>query len=200
MKVAIIGGECESAEYLPIGDEWEFWGLNAIRPNWAMPAKWSRWFNLHRVEHLQQEWAKGLKAEFNWASKNTTIPFYVIGVDDWLRVGNNAANYNFVEFPMKQFMALNDMRNSYHAGSFDMMVSFAISLGAKEISLHGIKLMDSGEPISARACMEYWCGVAEGRGVKVTTDPDCDLFYQYHFVKSNSIYGYDDIKLIEDRT
>jgi len=198
MKVVIIGGECKSPKYLPTDDGWEFWALNAIRPAWAMPAKWSRWFNLHRIDHLQLEWAKGLKAEYNWAANNITIPFYVIDAKRWLWAGNNAAKYNFIEFPIQQTLA--DLRNNYHAGSFDMLVAFAVSLGVTEISLHGIQLMGSSEPISARACMEYWCGVAEGRGVEVRAAPDCDLFLQYHFVKSNSIYGYDDIKLIEDRT
>jgi len=81
-------------------------------------------------------------------------------------------------------------------------VAHAILEGATEIALHGIGLaLDSprAEPISARACLEYWCGVAEGRGIKVTTAEDCDIFLQYHLLKSSTVYGYDDVKLIEDR-
>ena len=81
------------------------------------------------------------------------------------------------------------------------MVAFAALLKAKEISLHGIGLnMESREPISARACLEYWCGVAAGRGAKITVAKDCDLFLQYHVVKSRTVYGYDDVRLVEDRT
>ena len=61
-------------------------------------------------------------------------------------------------------------------------------------------LVEAGEPISARACLEYWLGVAEGRGVRVTVAEDCDIFAFYHLVKSNMVYGYDDTPIFEDRT
>ena len=30
--------------------------------------------------------------------------------------------------------------------------------------------------------------------------PKCGLFAQYHYVKSRTVYGYDDVRLVEDRT
>ena len=79
---------------------------------------------------------------------------------------------------------------------------FAIHEGFDEIRLHGwmLALNAVSEQMSARACFEYWAGYAEGRGVKVVTAGDCDMFYAYHIVKSERVYGYDDCPAYEDRT
>lgn len=194
MKVVIIGGNTKP-QYLNPYDDWDWWGLNAIRPKWSIDIPWAAWFNLHRIEHLIRDWAEGLEKERAWAAKNKQVPFYVIGEADWRAFVPSA-----VEFPLHEIAEL-PRGGRYHAGSIDLMVAYAISRGVCEIALHGIGLaMESGEPISARPCLEYWCGVAEGRGIKVNTAEDCDIFAQYHLVKSHSIYGYDDVRLVEDRT
>jgi hypothetical protein len=182
MKVAIIGGLTKTERYLPEGKEWEYWGLNAIRPKFC-DGLWSRWFNLHRMEHLGK-WQKGLKLEVKWALDNPRIPFYVIGAEYWRKEIPHVR-----EFPRPRLIERYD---NYHSWSFDWMLCFAIALGAEEISLHGIGSMHAGEPLSARACTEFWCGYAEAKGIKVSFDPACDLFYQYQLVRSNILYGYED--------
>jgi len=192
LKVAIVGGATRDLNAVrSFRDDWEIWGLNAIRPVWSGPIRWSRWFNLHRYFHLKRDWRDGLQSEIGWAHLNQGVPFYV--VDSW-----DGALPNEVIFPWRKLAKL--PRGDYHAGSFDWMVAFAAYLGAKEISIHGVNLnMESGEPISARACLEYWCGYAVGKGAIVHIANDCQIFHQYHLVCSDSVYGYDDVRLIEDR-
>lgn len=191
LKVALVGGICKRAGAIfAYGAGWEIWAINAIRP-WHL--QWARCFNLHRYKHLQRDWHDGIYREAAWANAHPHVPFVVI--DPWPK----ALLPNQVIFPREKLRTL-PRGGEYHAGSFDMIVAYAILIGAKEIALHGIGLnMESGEPISARACLEYWCGVAEGRGCKVTIAPDCDLFAQYHLVKSKTVYGYDDVQLVERR-
>ena len=196
MKVAIVGGATQALNEIgpKIQDpEWEIWGLNAIRPPWN--PRWTRMFNLHLWAHLVRDWAHGVRADINWAQANPTIPFYVL--DPW-RPGTLP---NERIFPREELSHLEFARNDYHAGSFDWLVAFAVLLGADEISLHGINLFnETGEPISARPCLEYWCGYAAGRGTRVSVASDCAaLFAQYHYVRSNTVYGYDDVQLIEER-
>lgn len=196
LKVVIIGGATKPGALLErYGDSgWEFWGLNAMRPAWSTDIPWARWFNLHRYEHLVRDWADGLAKEIKWARANPTVPFYVLDdYEEW--------PIPCQRFPRRE-MAPSQPRSMYHAGSFDWLVAYAVHLGAIEISLHGVKLATDGpadEPISARACLEYWCGYAEGRGRKVTAAEDCNIFCQYHLVRSNSVYGYDDVQLVEER-
>lgn len=191
-KVAIIGGLAKYENVTKLLDgTWEVWGMNAIRPLWGF--KWARMFNLHRIAHLKRDWAGPLWAERQWAEEHPKVPFYV--VDRWPR----GWLPNQVIFPRDKLTR--QPHSDYHAGSFDWLVAFAIYLKAAEISLHGVGLtLESGEPIAARACLEYWCGYAEGCGIKVTAAKDCDMFLQFHLVKSRTVYGWDDVKLVEDRT
>ena len=165
VKVVMIGGMANpnhlEERYSDKG--WEFWGLNAIRAKWATDIPWTRWFNLHRIEHLFRDWEIDLLREIYWANKHAEIPFYTVG--DWTDEISHAT-----EFPIDSLRSM-PRGGIYHAGSFDMMTAFAIHLGATEIAFHGVRLnMESGEPISARACLEYWCGMAEAKGCKITCE------------------------------
>lgn len=200
LKVAIVGGASKEKHFLNAHYDWrwEIWGLNSIRPDarlsedrWA-PITWARMFNLHRFAHLNRDCYQYIVWDMAWAKANPTIPMYVI--DSWHGLLPNERI-----FPLHNLLDLTPRGGKYHAGSFDMLLAYAIQQGATEINLHGIALAlgsARSEPISARACLEYWCGVAEGRGVKVTTMPDCDIFRQYHLVVSDSTYGFHDVKLV----
>lgn len=193
LKVVILGAAVNYDHWgnYPKAKGWEIWGLNAIRPLWARP--WARMFNLHRLAHLERDCPQYVDWDSVWSRRNPKVPLYT--VDSWGPLLTNG-----VLFPIKELRAL-PRGGVYHASSFDMMTAFAIYLKAAEIVLHGINFhMESGEPISGRACLEYWVGVAEGRGIKVTIAKDCQIFKQYHYVKSDSVYGYDDVRIIEDRT
>lgn len=186
-RVIIIGRNAKKYYW---GDlDAEIWGRNGVRPAWV--PRWNRMFNIHRRKSLEEDWAEGLAADIKWANENPSVPFYVI--DEWPDAPST------IPFPRHE---LSEMpRPDYHAGSFDWMVAFAILLGFKRIDLHGAGLVgELGSPLSARPCLEYWCGYAEGRGISVTRANDCDLFYNYHFTKTVSPYGYVEMPLIEDRT
>lgn len=196
MKVAIIGGATmETEEVLALEKEgWEIWTINAIRPAWLNPRKIDRCFNLHRYAHLQRDWAQGLRAEQAWFEIFPEVPFYVIG--KWPRTKYPSQ----IEFE-RSMMGPSLPRADYSSSSIDMMLRFAYTLGATDVRIFGINFFnESGEPISARACLEYWIGYFIGRGINVTIADDCALFLQYHYVKSRSQYGFDDIHMIEDRT
>lgn len=195
MKVVIIAGGafpgCMRKTYSD--GSWEFWGINAIRPKWFEEAglRWARWFNIHKWAHLMRDWRGGLEAEVKWAQENPEIPFYTPG--DWQGLPNE------VVFPRDEINAAFP-RPDYHSGSFDWMVAYALLLGAEEVALHGVNLHHiTGEPESARACLEYWCGFAEGRGMRIFAGRDCDLFWEYHIVRTKSVYGYTDVHMMEER-
>ena len=189
MRVAIIGRPAQ-VQYFNASDYDEIWGWNATRFPWVQT--WTRRFNLHRLDHLRRDWADGLRIEAAYIAKEPHVPLYTL--DPWPQ---DMAPTQVI-FPREK---LRDFpRPDYHCSSVDWLIAFALHLGATKIGLHGISLWSNDQPLSARACAEYWCGLAEGRGVEVVTKPDSDLFTYLHMVKSHQIYGYDDIKLLEDRT
>lgn len=99
-------------------------------------------------------------------------------------------------YPRKQVEALTP-RGEYHAGSFDWLVALAILEGFTHIQITGVNFALGGEPISARPCLEYWIGVAEGRGIKVDVIGG-DCFRIFHLVRSDIPYGFAPWRLIED--
>lgn len=192
LNVAIVGPSSNAAALLSYDSTWEFWGINSAYRNIGLP-RWHRMFNLHRFAHLKRDVPRYVAWDGTWSHLNPKLPFYVI--DSWGKLLKNQ-----VIFPRKQLAY--QPRADYHASNFDWMVAYAVHLKAQIISIHGCEFaMDShrDEPISGRACLEYWCGYAEGRGAKIWTGSDCDIFYQYHLVRSRTVYGYDDVTMMERR-
>lgn len=192
-KVVMLGGGAQARHWdYDYRKGWQVWGLNSIRPHWVL--RFHRMFNLHRIKHLERDCPQYIDWDANWSRRNPDVPFYVC--DSWRGLLKNQ-----VIFPLQSLRTL-PRGGEYHASSFDMMVALAIKEKVTEIAIHGVSfhIMEAGEPISARACLEYWLGLATGRGIKVTTAPDCTgLFHQFHYVRSRSIYGFDDVHMIEDR-
>lgn len=206
MKIILVGSLVKE-RYFPKDIDYsttEVWGLNAIYPKFVQA--WSRRFNLHTYENLQRyKWKpEFFKREVVFSAQYPRIPFYTI--DEWPQTHKLAGQ------KLLPFTWMDDAlrRNRYHSGSFDWMVAFAIYLDGcgdselyqqiDEIIIHGCALtMEAGEPISARACLEYWCGVAEGKGIKVTVAEDSALFDFYHLVRSDLCYGLDDTPVVEDK-
>lgn len=213
MKIHMIGGLSKRrhfpfTEETPHPDDVEVWGLNAIRPAWV--PRWHRMFNLHLYENLVRYKWDHLSDESEWSMENPDVPFLTL--DKWPQ---EHALLGWREFPGKEMMSFQN-RGTYHVSSFDWMVAYAMWLNQEvegqggpgrikrpvdEIMLHGCQLtMEAGEPISARVCLEYWCGRAEGEGIKITLAEDAKLFDFYHLVRSDLIYGYDDTPVVEDST
>ena len=192
MRVAIIGAGAKQ-QYYDCFDYDETWGMNWVHLPWA-DGRYKRRYNLHHLEQLKRDCPCELVAELHWLKENPLIPLYVL--ERWPDVNSQRI------FPREEIRSFGFMRPDYQCCVVSWMIAHAIVCGATKIGLHSISLLPfppSNQPLSARACVEYWCGVAEGRGVKISVKPDCDLFSYYHVVKSNASYGYDDIPLVETR-
>lgn len=194
MKVAIVGGAAKKdCGVLSLGKSWEVWGLNLVAPAWFFQAYIGidKMFHIHKRSDLIKEIPEHVFAFEEWAAKHEEVEFVLL--EPWDAIPNATI------FPHEELRKM--PRGSYHCSSFDWMIAYALHLGATEIMLCGVQMYrDRGEPISSGPCIEYWCGYAEGRGVKVTVSKDSDLFYNYHLVRSNYVYGYDSWDLVEDRT
>src|SRR5690349_18148101 len=126
-------------------------------------------FNLHKIAHLRRDCPQYIAWDSVFSQMNPRTPLYVI--DSWGKLLRNQ-----VIFP--RALLSKQPRGHYHASSFDWLVAYAIHEGAKIISLHGVGFaLDSPreEPMSARACLEYWSGYAQGKGIDVWTSTDCDI-------------------------
>lgn len=171
MNVAIVGMG-ESIEDLspteaPFSDpSWECWGMN--HQYLYMPLdewQWDRWFELHEPWQLKSE----RDARLKWLSREQGIPVYARKeYAEWP---------SSVKLPVARLEAIG-ARGHYHCGTYDWMVAMALKENAERIHIYGLSSLEleAGEPRSARACLEYWCGYAEASGVPVEVYPgECVL-------------------------
>jgi hypothetical protein len=196
-KLAIVG-LARGKELAPkIGKHWDVWRCN--------PGFWTGedeiesfvgttlWFEIHTGRYLDGAHGTKYRKLVEKLFAVTKTPIYFLKASEWKVKAKR-------EFPRNK-IAVGLPRGDYHAGSFDWMLAFAILEGYKHIELYGVDLgpTDTGEPISARPCLEYWCGVAAGKGVLVVSHSP-SLFKIFNYQRASTPYHYDDTwRLVEDR-
>jgi len=193
-KVIMLGGGSKF-RYFKDDKKAEIWICNG-QQNGVL--RWvpriDRAFNLHRYELLKQ-YGYNFDGESDFAKDNPTIPFFTM--DRWPKwLIPNWTNWQ--QFP---FLAMDGAqpRGLYHCGTFDWFIAYADFLRIKEVEIHGVNLrLEVSEPGASQSCLEYWCGYATGRGMKITAAPDCTMFYYSHITLTNRTYGLDDAPIYVD--
>lgn len=191
-KIAIIGKAPSSFALAPYGDPaWEVWILNTLGHANEVP-RWDRQFEIHDLE-LTKDKAYG--DYYQWLTRQTR-PVYT-------RDAPPAEFKNGVQYPLgpilERFGALAGKR--YLTNTVSLMVALAIfehESGApvSDIGLWGVDMAQhslaasgnagwfASEYARQRPSVEYWLGVAEGKGIAVTVPSQSDI------LKSACIYGY----------
>jgi hypothetical protein len=168
----------------------EVWSLNMAHRT-MLGVKFHAYFELHRRQYLQSYEPDNWKERVAWVKilKRKDCPFYTF--EPWPEAKTNRL------YPKREVEALTP-HGTYHLGSFDWMVAFAILQGFEAIKLYGVDFSRGGEPIGARACLEYWLGIAEGRGIAVEVFGNGDVFKTYQLLRSEKQYGAEDVHLVEE--
>lgn len=190
-SVAIVGldrpGEWVSHFNAPGTEVWSLNSAHEVLPG----VHFHRYFELHRRAYLQRYEMGNWEARLKWMRdlKRKDCPVYVWEV--WPECKTARL------YPKADVEQLTP-HGRYHLGSFDWMVALAILEGFETIKLFAVDFSRGGEPIGARACLEYWLGFAEGRGIGVEVFGRGDLFKTYQLLRSDKQYGIEDVHLVED--
>ena len=157
-------------------DSFCWWALNEIPQPRA-----DRHFELHPMSVQNVE-------ELAWLGA-CPVPCYVLDLGASSQFGQVVKNA--VQYPLDRLLAAG-YRN-YFTCTFAYQISLALLDGFREIALYGVQLHlgSARERVWERACVDYWIGVAEGRGVRVVEDSglahhvrDLRYGYDYHAEKS----------------
>ena len=205
-KVAIVGhgiiAERMGANGLerlvpePFNDpDCDVWGMNALYVDYPTEDEvaggfvFGAWFQLHTPRYMEKHWARGWVEHQLWLERKHPFPVYM--QKRYRRFPSS------VRFPKEKVETLTPF-GWYHASTFDWMFSFAIAEGYERIELWGVNL-GRGEPLSGRACMEYWIGVAHGKGIEVYIEQPTDLVTIEHMARLTSQlqYAYDEEPALE---
>lgn len=102
-----------------------------------------------------------------------------------------------VEFPLED--VANHLGEIYFNNTVAYAVAYALYLGVEQISLFGCDYIypnaQKGE--AGRACVEYWLGWAQKKGVKITLPSATPLLDSYRAQSADDVYayGYDTVKI-----
>lgn len=167
-RAAIIGAgsACGLAPW--DDDSWCFFAINEIAQE-----KTHRHFELH-PRSVQSV------SDLAWL-KTCPVPCYVLDIAEW-RVGEIP---HAVQYPLERVLERTGGRR-YATCTFAYQAALALAEGFEEIGLWGVDLSlgTARERLVEAPCVEYWLGLAEGRGVKVTLPPGATL------LRRDYLYGY----------
>jgi len=171
MIVHLVGkgpGFKEAPDPSPNG-EYQVWGCNDV-PIWRQV---DVLFNMHDLAHVtEQEKIVAIMCEQNF------IPLYSIKKYDWLS--------NSVEYPLDDIVA--EFEAPYFSDSLCYMIAMAIYSGATLIHTWGMNLHCITRDFRERFCVEFWLGMAMGRGVEIGIHGESALLKTNEL---NQMYGYD---------
>lgn len=162
-KIALLGGGKSTLAFAPWFDPtWELWAHASCRNDCVrLP---DVLFDLHPPalwrDPVKKHWDTSYLA---WLKQNT-VPIYM------------QAHYPDVPASIKYpFGAVMTQFRPYFTNHVAWMTALALMEGVTQLALYGCHYSHGSEYEAQRGCAEYWCGVAEGRGVQVLIPPGCDL-------------------------
>lgn len=107
------------------------------------------------------------------------------------RVLERVKKFNTPYIGLKEY-PIDDVIEKFNTDYFSSTVDYAIALALyrdfTEIDLYGVTLDRSGEYIKLQAGVNFWCGVAIGRGVKLTIYGKNSTVMK---TEDGLLYGYD---------
>ena len=181
-KIAVLGFT-DSWQKAPFGDpSWEIWGLNEL---YMLVPRFSRWFELHTRDVYEAD--KKRTSDHIYAMRAMTIPVYMLQV--WPDIPMS------VRYPLEAIAQAfpnpgGAGARPYLTNSISYMLALAILEGCTELGVYGVDMAHDTEYGIQKPSCEYFIGIAQGRGIKVTLPPDCEL------LKADFLYGYEQ-ELIE---
>lgn len=118
------------------------------------------------------------------------------------------APFRYEEIPLSQAFPLDkcvkEFGLPYFTNTIAYMIAYALLNGAEQIEIYGVNQAGSHEYAEERGGVEYWLGIANGRGVKVTINGKDSQLLRYKGRYGNDIlYGYlqnyKDIEMLKEK-
>lgn len=175
-KVAIVGfADSSIEEVAPLFDDpdFEIWPLNQLYMKFpAIIEHATRWFQIHSRKSYDHAIRDHKHSE--WLGLQRAFPIYMQDIEEDIPMS--------CKFPMKSVMS--GCESDYFTNSISWMIALAIYEEFKEIHIYGVDMAQADEYVEQRPSVEYFIGLARGRGIKVYFPDNCDLckaFWLYPF-------------------
>lgn len=192
-KVAILGFTTHN-QYAPwTDDSWELWGLNDLHSTFedfapgifGKSPERIKWFQLHRPELDGSYHGNRDPKHHEWLTQQA-FPIYMWNAHPDIPQA--------VAYPIQEILRyfLQNGGAAYFNNSISWMIALAIVQGYKEISVYGVDMALEGvhgqsEYGHQRPSVEYFLGIAWGKGIKLTLHPESEI------LKTAYLYGWDNV-------
>lgn len=170
-RVAIVGFAESSRNLAPYDDpSWEIWGLNQLDHH--IPRA-DRWFEIHQRQVFLADTVRDV--DYLATLRGFQIPVYM--------QEHHADIPNSVRFPIERVLQFGEI--DYFQSSIALMFALAMVEGFEEIGVWGVDLVVGSEYDYQKPNLEFWLGLALGKGLRVS------LPAQTALLKQSYRYGYD---------
>jgi hypothetical protein len=163
----------------------ETWGINAVADT----------YQCDRVFHMDDVRIQEMRAA---AAPNSNIAAML----PWLKAhpgpvytSRTHPDYpGLVEMPIEAM--INDLGFAYFNSTAAWAVAYAIYIGAGKITLFGFDFTyaNAHHAEKGRACVEFWLGIAHGRGIKISVPRKSSLMDACN-AQAERLYGYDTLDI-----
>lgn len=136
-------------------------------------------FHMHDLEEYYHDEARGSSTRLcvDAANENPNMEFYTIY--KWDRIPHSK------EFPLDEI--IKEFGVCYFTSTIEYMIAYAIWKGAKKLNYFGVNMTVEQEYIEQKPGVEFWTGIAMGRGIEVNLQHDVTSLLK---TKSGELYGY----------
>ncbi len=173
-RVSIVGmapGSCNDAPFNE--PDVEIWTVNE---GYRMFPRVTRLFEIHNRKYLTQKIRN--PQHLQWLQKNVDVPVYMLERFDDIPKS--------IEFPYRDI--IKECGSNYFTNTISWMIGFALLEDFEEISIYGVDMATDAEYQAQRPSVEFFVGLAMGRGVKV------DIAGQSNMLLNAFLYGVEDHK------
>lgn len=172
-KIALLGG-AKTLAATPWDDPtWELWAHSSCRMKCKRQP--DILFDLHPPELWKHPKKKFWDPSYyDWLKVNH-IPIYM--QDHYPDIPSS------LRYPFETMIT--EFPRGYMTNTSVYMIALALMQGVTHLGMFGCQYQSDTEYGPQRGSMEYWCGLAEGRGVHVLIPPGSDLLN-----KPSLLYGY----------
>lgn len=167
-KVVIVGFAPSSMHDASafFGDpNYEIWGLNQLYIVFPEIQKHAtRWFQIHHRASYDANVRRDM-SHHGWMQQVKDFPIYM-----------QEQNQDVpMSVPFPRDMIEEAFNSRYFTNSISWEIALAVLEGFKEIHVYGVDMAQSSEYSFERPSVEYWLGIAAGRGIKVVLPDATDL-------------------------
>jgi hypothetical protein len=186
-KLAVVG-TADSWKLAPFNQpDWEIWGVNnlyILLQKMIPPVKPDRWFEIHEITFDKGKFRRRGDAIFRgkvcdaYLKELADIDCEIFMQKHWDIVPKSVA------YPLKEI--LDQFPSRYFTNTISYELALGIAMKFEEIGVWGVDMAVGGEYHYQRPSVEYFIGIAEGKGIPIHIPAEADL------LKSLFLYGFEE--------